>query len=72
MNHMTATVTNRAYVIHGDTNASTVAAAYASSEIRPLVSLPIAVATSEEVPSARMIARTRIVKATAEPKPTTP
>jgi hypothetical protein len=37
-----------------------------------LVSLPIAVATSDELPSARMIAWVRIVKATAEPKPTTP
>ena len=36
------------------------------------MSLPIAVATSEELPSARMIAWTRIVKATAEPRPTIP
>jgi len=37
-----------------------------------LVSLPIAVATSEELPSARMIAWTRMVKAIADPRPTTP
>ena len=40
--------------------------------MRPLASLPIAVATSEELPSARMMAWTRIVKATAEPRPTIP
>jgi hypothetical protein len=37
-----------------------------------LVSLPIAVATSEELPSARMMAWTRIVKATAAPRHTIP